>query len=449
MISRPQSKAVSQPDAKRDPLERDRLLVVGAGREDRALVDALSGFYPDWSVSTCKTYLSGIAEIARRPARAIVAWVDAPKIRLDNAIAGLREAAEPQTRLILCCSPEYEPTARSAVSGGADDYVLYPLEIAEMDAALGYARPPLGEPRNVLTDSAAFTDELLGIRTVLSHVGARPMVLVEKLAALVRAALPTKGVTIIVEGAVATSGDVVTKPVLTAPIEVGDRVLGQLTVGEPIERPYSPGDVEKLLRYADLAAGLLEVASTQRRWRELAMTDECTGLPNRRYFHQRLADLLGEAAIDRSPLTVLLFDVDDFKQYNDTYGHDAGDEVLRLTGELFTQLCREQDVVTRYGGDEFAVIFWDPDGPRVPGSQHPECALMVLERFQEALRTKRFPKLGPSGEGSLTISGGLATYPWDGTTPNELLKRADDALLAAKRAGKNRIILIGEEHPQA
>ena len=74
---------------------------------------------------------------------------------------------------------------------------------------------------------------------------------------------------------------------------------------------------------------------------------------------------------------------------------------------------------------------------------------MVLERFQEALRTKRFPKLGPSGEGSLTISGGLATYPWDGTTPNELLKRADDALLAAKRAGKNRIILIGEEHPQA
>ena len=125
----------------------------------------------------------------------------------------------------------------------------------------------------------------------------------------------------------------------------------------------------------------------------------------------------------------------------------AGDEIIRVTGELFQRHCREQDIVTRYGGDEYAVVFWDPEGPRLAGSSHPGCAISVLERFTEALKTQRFPRLGPSGVGRLTISGGLATYPWDASTREDLVKRADEALLAAKRAGKNRIFLIGEQEP--
>ena len=81
----------------------------------------------------------------------------------------------------------------------------------------------------------------------------------------------------------------------------------------------------------------------------------------------------------------------------------------------------------------------------MPGSKHPDSALKVLERFKSALRAAAFPNLAACRKAHLTVSGGLATFPWDGHTRDELLKRADDALLAAKRAGKDRIFLIGEQ----
>jgi diguanylate cyclase (GGDEF)-like protein len=440
---------ISTTDTASDPLQQDRLVIVTAGIDEGDLPRTIERRYPDCRVAVCASYLAGIAEVARRPARAVIACVTPSVVRLEDAVAGLREAAGDKTRLVLCCSPESEPETRQAVRHGADDYVLYPIEGHELDAALGYGRPDTSPGLTLTPAPHASTEELRQLSELIAHLGAKPMILIERLAALVQAALQTRGATVIVEGAVATAGDPVTKPLLSAPLTSDDRVIGQLTIGEPLQQPYTPADVQKLTHYATMASHILRAASKQRQWHELALTDECSGLPNRRYLHERLDEILAEAAAKKFAVTVLIFDLDDFKTFNDTYGHDAGDEIIRITGGLFRQHCREQDVVVRYGGDEFVVVFWDPEGPRVAGSKHPDCALRVLERFKEALRSQRFPTLGPEGKGLLTISGGLATYPWDGSSREDLLKRADEALLAAKRAGKNRIFLIGHEHPDA
>jgi diguanylate cyclase (GGDEF)-like protein len=102
-----------------------------------------------------------------------------------------------------------------------------------------------------------------------------------------------------------------------------------------------------------------------------------------------------------------------------------------------------EDVVARYGGDEFVVVFWDAESPRIAGSQHPQEAMEIMNRFQTALRQHEIGCLGPKAKGVLTISGGLATYPWDATTVGDLLKVSERALREAKRSGKNSIHLIG------
>ena len=134
-----------------------------------------------------------------------------------------------------------------------------------------------------------------------------------------------------------------------------------------------------------------------------------------------------------------MFDIEDFKTYNDRYGHMAGDEILHETARLMQSLVRDHDVVARIGGDEFGVIFWDPAGPRRANSAHPHDPVAVAKRFQKAICSARFPKLGHEAQGTLTISGGLAGFPWDGYTPDQLLDRADKMAMRSKQQGKNAI----------
>jgi len=182
----------------------------------------------------------------------------------------------------------------------------------------------------------------------------------------------------------------------------------------------------------------------------LATEDDLTGLKNRRYVREFLRQILDQAQASSLRITLLMFDIDDFKHYNDVYGHLAGDEILKEAAALMRRCCRKHDIVGRIGGDEFAVIFWDnptesaDDRRRKAQADHPSEIYFIADRFRRELNSTQFPQLGPEGKGILTISGGLAGYPQDGASVEELFASADRALLEAKRLGKNRIYLIGE-----
>ncbi|MCC6677635.1 MAG: GGDEF domain-containing protein [Phycisphaerales bacterium] len=188
-------------------------------------------------------------------------------------------------------------------------------------------------------------------------------------------------------------------------------------------------------------AGWLRLRDQQEQLREAAFTDSLTGAWNRRYFERFLHAAIEQARLHRRSVTVLFFDIDDFKQFNDRHGHEAGDEILTETIKLLRSVVRPTDRVCRIGGDEFAVIFFEPEGPRHSTSKHPTDVCQIAHRFQEQIRAHRFPKLGQGAPGPLTISGGLATYPWDGSTVEELMRKADELSLTCKRQGKNAIML--------
>jgi len=212
----------------------------------------------------------------------------------------------------------------------------------------------------------------------------------------------------------------------------------------------------QLRQVTDAAAEVSVDASTEMKIRELerlATTDELTGLKNRRYIWEFSRQIIERAGREEGRVTLLIFDIDDFKHYNDVYGHSAGDEILKQAAVVMERCCREHDVVGRIGGDEFAVVFWDDPKLRSAGTQserrstsaeHPKEAIFIAERFRRELGKAEMHLLGEEGKGVLTISGGLASFPRDGSNCQQLFQQADRALLEAKQSGKNRIYLVGK-----
>jgi two-component system chemotaxis family response regulator WspR len=174
----------------------------------------------------------------------------------------------------------------------------------------------------------------------------------------------------------------------------------------------------------------------------LTNVDSLTGLRNRRYFDEFIEDAWNRSVRERSPLSVLLIDIDNFKRYNDTHGHLAGDGVLRKVADALRDNSRRPtDCVARFGGEEFAVIL--PSTP-LAGAQ------IVGEEYRRSVEDLHFQQ-GKSTEGDdyLTVTvGGATTIPIPGETFLYLLNAADELLYQAKRAGKNRVF-TREHNPQA
>jgi diguanylate cyclase (GGDEF)-like protein len=156
----------------------------------------------------------------------------------------------------------------------------------------------------------------------------------------------------------------------------------------------------------------------------LSTVDALTGLHNRRFLTQRLSDELLRSYREKCSFTVLMADVDEFKKYNDAFGHPAGDEVLRKVATILLGATRAVDCTARYGGEEFAVLLTDTVG---------EGALQVAERIRMRVEAEEFPGR------KITISIGMAEFPVHGHSAEAVISRADEALYAAKRGGRNRI----------
>lgn len=424
---------------------REQLLIV---HEPDGLAGLVRERYPQFEVASSRTYMDGIASLTGRSPRGVLVGVDPAFRKLKEAVAGLRKAAGTAPRLILCCRPSGEPAAREALAAGADDYLIYPPSGAELDDALNLSAP--SAPDDFAERGPLPTwEELGGLASVLSTMGAGRKAMLDRLCELISESLRSANVRIVLEDAAAHVGDPKAQPTLTEPILSRGRTMGRILVSARQRSPFSRAEVDRLGHYSRLMGHLLDAAEQQQQWQTLALVDEASGLPNRRYLMQALEAILHRAATERFRVTLLLFDLDGFKHFNDTYGHSAGDAIIRETAQLFRRHCRQHDVVARYAGDEFVVVFWDAEEPRVAGSKHPTDVLAVLRRIKKALAAHDFKALGPEARGHITISGGLASFPWDASTAQGLIDRADQALLQAKRAGKDRIFLVGQEEQSA
>jgi diguanylate cyclase (GGDEF)-like protein len=173
------------------------------------------------------------------------------------------------------------------------------------------------------------------------------------------------------------------------------------------------------------------IVDRTQRLRQLSTVDRLTGLLNRGYFDERIEEEASRARRYGRPLTVALIDLDKFKQFNDTYGHAAGDDALRTLANVLKLSVRRSDIVARYGGEEFVVMF-----PETPVHE----AMEKLETIRERIAALRIVVARRTIPAQITMSAGVSTWPEDGNAVDEVLFTADERLFAAKRSGRNRIV---------
>ena len=194
----------------------------------------------------------------------------------------------------------------------------------------------------------------------------------------------------------------------------------------------------EILREAAFQQAILiaELREKEETLSKLVITDGLTGLYNHRHFQQRLREEFNRIKRYSGALSLIMIDIDNFKNYNDTHGHPAGDKVLLTVANILLANARHSDIVARYGGEEFAVLchggIEDTEG--------------VAERFRREIENadipgqKQQPLLAGQTEGCLTICLGVAAYNASMTEPGVLVERADEKLYQAKKEGRNRVV---------
>ena len=214
--------------------------------------------------------------------------------------------------------------------------------------------------------------------------------------------------------------------------------VGAMTIGRA-DKPFTAAEREVFLYLVGQAAASVENVALHELVSEQAVTDDLTGLANGRAFRDRMEKEAARAARFRHEVSLLMLDIDDFKKVNDTYGHPAGDEVLRAIGRILKAESRGIDEPARYGGEEFVMALPETS---------PEGALELAERIHARIGAERI-RTPDDGDIRVTASIGVSTLPASAIDVRELIAAADAALYEAKRAGKDRVVVAegGQETP--
>lgn len=449
-------------------LARERILLIGD--HDRHLAAALGGAVPSADVIPVEGVFDGLAELTGGGYSTVLAAAEPIERRPEAAVRALRELL-PQGRLLLFGHPTLEPLSRKMLEFGVDDYVVTPASASELQQMFGLpqlriAAPPAGDaadaaeapPIGPLIESLPLGDRvamLLGLPLADILLDALQSAPRNALGAAVRAIdlriapeLRLTHSTADAPAPPAPEGSVTLSH--TVWIDKAEKAALHLSIRRDDDASAARHFLAQL---AHLSSRLLALQERHTGLEQLAITDDLTGLYNGRYFRSYLRSICEKARREIFLVTLLMFDLDNFKQYNDEFGHALGDEILRQTAALMKKCVRPHDRVFRIAGDEFAVVFFEKDPPRTPhdpsaatGQRAIASVTPLLDRFRRTLATPEFANLGAAGKGTLTISGGLAIFPHHANTPEDLIDAADRALMfGAKRGGKNSIYLVGGE----
>ena len=216
---------------------------------------------------------------------------------------------------------------------------------------------------------------------------------------------------------------------MTIPLKARGQVTGAFRVACRRRHAFDPEDFEVLKRCADMTAVAVETQRLLLATKRLAELDGVTGVYNHRHFRTLLDQEVDRARRLERPLSLIMVDIDSFKRFNDTHGHQAGDEVLRHVAQLTSRVLRRSDAVARYGGEEFVVLLPDAET---------RDALPVAEKIRTEVEKNPLTLTGTLRPLHVTVSLGVASFPADAFNGPELVAVADRGLYQAKSRGRNR-----------
>jgi len=405
--------------------EQDEIEIVGEARDGQEAVELAAALSPD------------------------VVLMDVAMPVLDGVAATFRiRRLLPAARIVAFAGSSEREVIDAMLEAGADAYCVKGAPSWELERAIAGAGDPLLRLAHALTRSpnrgigplvARELHELTGGAAAAVYLSSGSELALAgfagPLAADVLTPAPAAAVRAFEESAPVEADTGSESEFTVAGLSFGDAFalplvsdglpLGSVLVAMPAELPFVI-DVELVAAVADLAAAAVASERLLLLTRTEARRDALTGLPNRRAFDERLEGLVAAGG----PFGIALFDLDDFKATNDRLGHQAGDAVLRELARVAQRSLRASEELYRFGGDEFALL--------IEGTN---ATSQVIERLRQALYLHRRPRRLP------TISVGVASAPHDGRSAAALLACADEALYAAKRAGKSRVAARRDDGP--